>query len=67
MKYEVTPEDIALMCRMGAYANISNITAAIYRSPAESLRYQADRIEDRERDIRAFNTLITNLSEVIPQ
>jgi hypothetical protein len=64
MKYELTYEDINLLGRINHYLNQSPVVEAVYRSPAANLRLQADFLEQKEKDIYAYQLLLSRLTPV---
>ena len=60
----MTREDIYLLKRIRDYATPAggvSVTHAVYIPPAQALRNAADRMEQQERDMVAFDELIKRL------
>jgi hypothetical protein len=67
MTYTLTDEDVALLKRIGKQVRASTdggpaITAG-YIPPAKALRLQADEIERRDADTRAFHALLHRIEQ----
>jgi hypothetical protein len=64
MEYHLTTDDISLLRRIAAYLSSGeNAYAmnAIYISPAQQLRNQADRMEQEAADKTAYEALLSRL------
>jgi len=65
-----TQEETQLLKRILSYITVSDIgiTQAVYISPAQRLRNQAEAIEQQERDVQALKVMLeeaTNITDVI--
>ena len=66
MNYELTKEDEQLLKRVRKYLfnADSRFTYAVYVSPAQQLRDEADAIEAKERDCIAYDELLNKMFPV---
>lgn len=60
---ELTKEDLDLLARISRHLTPSDTILAMYITPSDSLRRQADAMDQKEMDIKDFNHLLYRLTK----